>query len=268
MTTSTVSLIITAIDWFWYIVARHCDFSTFCHFFCDTFREKETDFGVLGLIIWVSFEIESHCTIGNSHFQSHIKIFSFFCHSIVISWDAYQQWMSTLFGMRQLNIVLYRWAFKKCLCVLGVWVHVCVCACLSRSVLLCAAFGRQPAASYGMWHFPLRCLFQKQHPNPACLPSHRIKELKSERTSPKPDNAIYIQSPGPRRNLSEGSDAWQTTLPITLFMVTSRGKKEATAAHAWGISQPGCTSRVNFSMWTAAMFTEYIIMTSIITQNP
>lgn len=129
--------------------------------------------------------------------------------------------MSTLFGMRQLNIVLYRWEMFVC------WEcgSMCVCVCLSRSVLLCAAFGRQPAASYGMWHFPLRCLFQKQHPNPACLPSHCIKELKSERTSPKPDNAIYIQSPGPRCNLSEGSDAWQTTLPITLFMVTRREKK-------------------------------------------
>lgn len=81
------------------------------------------------------------------------------------------------------------------------------------------------------------CLFQKEHRNPAYLPSNCIKELKSGRTSPKPDKAIYIQSPSPHCNLSKGSNAWQTTLPITLFMSTGRKKRPQHLLHEASVNQ-------------------------------
>lgn len=59
------------------------------------------------------------------------------------------QWVSVLLRMRQLHVVLFCWAFRKCLCEYEL---MCVWAALHYRAMF--FFGQQPAVSYGMWHFP------------------------------------------------------------------------------------------------------------------
>lgn len=98
----------------------------------------------------------------------------FVCQCIVISWDELPRWAS----VRQLHVVVFRWAFKKCFCV-------CVCF-LCASELLCITVSRQWSTrqhvySLGMWHFLLWC-----HSDPAHLQVRVHKRAKVRENFAKP----------------------------------------------------------------------------------
>lgn len=73
---------------------------------------------------------------------------TFFCQCIVISRDAPHNGCQRC--LERDSCTSRRFAeLSRSVCE-GAGFYVC----LSRSALLCAAPGRQPAVSYGMWHFP------------------------------------------------------------------------------------------------------------------